>query len=112
MPVKALEDWLTIAKLEGGPVFRSAGAFGTIGKGINPDSIGRLVQNIVRKAQISSPRSYGGRSIRRGYETEARASGLDRQMASQAGHPSKATVRRQTLVDRADKQAAVRELGL
>jgi integrase len=111
-PVKALEDWLTVAKLEGGPVFCGVGAFGTIGKGINPTSIGRLVQNIVRKAQISSPRSYGAHSIRRGYETEGRASGPDRQMASQAGHPSKATIRRQTLVDQTDKRAAARALGL
>jgi hypothetical protein len=110
-PVKALKDWLVIAKLEDGHVFRSVGTFGTIGKGIHPDSIGKLVQNMVRKAHISSPRSYGGRSIRRGCEIEGRAS-LDRQMASQAGHPSKATVRRQALADQIDKRAAVAALGL
>jgi hypothetical protein len=47
-------------------VFRSFGSSGLIRKGINPNSIGRLVQNMVRKAQISSPQLYGGHSLRIG----------------------------------------------
>ena len=34
-------------------MFRSFGSSGLIRKGMNPNSIGRLVQDMVRKAQIS-----------------------------------------------------------
>jgi len=63
--VKALKDWLTIANLQEGKVFRSLALSGAVCQGIHPNSIGRLVQGMVRKAQIYSPQSYGGHSLRK-----------------------------------------------
>lgn len=42
--VKALKDWLTIANLQEGKVFRSVAFSGAIREGISPNSISRLVQ--------------------------------------------------------------------
>jgi integrase len=111
-PVKALESWLTIARLEGGRVFRSVGKFGTVGKGIHPNSISKLVKKFIRMADISSPRSYGGLSIRRGYATESPESALERELAKLDRRPSKDADRRRALIDQVDKYAAVESLGL
>jgi integrase len=103
-PVKALESWLTIAKVKSGRVFRSVGKFGTVGKGIHPNSINELVKKIIRMADIPSPQSYGASSIRSGYATERLESATDRVIARLA--------RRQALIDQADRRAAVESLGL
>jgi hypothetical protein len=53
----ALENWLKIAPVREGLLFRSVGQYGKIGGGLHPNSIGRLVKDIVRKANISAPQS-------------------------------------------------------
>jgi integrase len=55
-PVLALKEWLETAGIEEdkeGFVFRSVDQTGKVGKGIHPNSIGRLVKDLVRKANIS-----------------------------------------------------------
>jgi integrase len=63
-PVMALENWLKIAQVREGPVFRSVGQYGKVGGGLHPNSIGRLVKDLVRKAKIAAPQLYGGSPAR------------------------------------------------
>ena len=112
-PVMALENWLKIAQVKDGPVFRSVGQYGKVGGGLHPNSIGRLVKDLVRKAKISAPESYGGHSLRAGFVTEASANGAtDGQIMKQTGHTSLAMVRRYARADQQDKQSAESKLGL
>jgi len=109
----ALENWLKIAQVREGPVFRSVGQYGKVGGGLHPNSIGRLVKDLVRKAKISAPESYGGHSLRAGFVTEASANGAtDGQIMKQTGHTSLAMVRRYARADQQDKQSAESKLGL
>jgi integrase len=112
-PVLALENWLKIANIKQGPVFRSVGQYGNIGGGLHPNSIGRLVKHLVRRAKLSTPQCYGGHSLRAGFVTEASANGATHdQIMKQTGHTSEAMVRRYARADREDKQAAGSKLGL
>jgi integrase len=112
-PVMALENWLKIAQVREGPVFRSVGQYGKVGGGLHPNSIGRLVKELVRKAKIAAPQLYGGHSLRAGFVTEASANGAtDGQIMKQTGHTSLAMVRRYARADQQDKQSAESKLGL
>ena len=113
-PVLALENWLKIARIEDGPVFRKVGRYGNIGrKRMHPNSIGRLVIQLVEAAGIADPQDYGGHSPRAGFVTEASGNGAKEvQIMKQTGHTSVAMVRRYARADRKDKQAAAGKLGL
>ena len=112
-PVLALENWLKIARIEKGPVFRSVGQHGKVGKGLHPNSIGRLVKQLVAGAKISSPKEYGGHSLRAGFVTEASTNGASyEQIMKQTGHTSLAMVRRYARADQKDRQFAEGKLGL
>jgi integrase len=112
-PVLALENWLKIARVKDGPVFRSVGQYGKVGGGLHPNSIGRLVKDLVRKAKIANPDMYGGHSLRAGYVTEASSNGADdRDIMKQTGHTSIAMVHRYSRADQRSRQAATSKLGL
>ena len=113
-PVLALEDWLKISGIREGPVFRKVGQHGTIGrKALHPNSVGRLVQELVTDAGISSPKEYGGHSLRAGFVTEASANeATNEQIMKQTGHKTTTMVRRYSRADRKDRQAAGSKLRL
>ncbi len=112
-PVMALENWLKIGPVTEGLVFRSVGQAGKIGKGLHPNSVGRLVKDLVRKAKIATPQFYGGHSLRAGFVTEASANGAtNNEIMKQTGHTTENMVRRYARADREDKQAAESRLGL
>ena len=104
-PLLALEDWLKIARIENGFVIRSVGQYGSVGKGMHPDSIGKRVKDLVRRARIANPKEYGGHSLRAGFVTEASANGATNdQIMKQTGHTNEAMVRRYARGDQQDKQ--------
>jgi integrase len=112
-PLLALEDWLKIARIENGFVIRSVGQYGSVGKRMHPDSIGKRVKELVRRARITNPKEYGGHSLRSGFVTEASANGATNgQIMKQTGHTSEAMVRRYARGDQEDKQTAEGKLGL
>jgi integrase len=115
-PVLALKEWLETAGIEEdkeGFVFRSVDQTGKVGKGIHPNSIGRLVKDLVRKANISHPEEYSGHSLRAGFVTEASAGGAtDGQIMKQTGHKTPMMVRRYARGDTEDRQTAESKLGL
>jgi hypothetical protein len=106
--VKALKDWLKIVSLQEGKAFRSLAFSGAIRDGISPNSIGRLVQGMVRKAKISSPRSYGGHSVRIGNPSAY----VGRSLLKQAAEVRKDIARRRPQLDQLDRLAAAASLGL
>jgi integrase len=112
-PVTALQNWLAIAGIREGFVFRSVSRYGSIGPKLRSDTIGRLVQKLVAKAGIDNPEEYGGHSLRAGFVTEASANGATNdQIMKQTGHKSEAMVRRYSRADQEDKLKATRKLGL
>jgi integrase len=112
-PVLALDNWLKIAGITDGHVLRRVGRHGNVGKSLDKDSIGRIVQRLVGRAKIGDPADYGGHSLRAGFVTEASANGAtDREIMKQTGHKSVAMVHRYAREDQADRQSAESKLGL
>jgi integrase len=112
-PVMAIENWITIASIQDGQLFRSVGLHGNVGPALDKDSIGRIVKRLVRRAKLANPDAYGGHSLRAGFVTEASANGAtDREIMKQTGHKSIAMVHRYARADQKDRQIAVGKLGL
>ncbi len=112
-PILALDNWLKIAGIREGYVLRRVGAHGNVGSALDKDSIGRIVQRLVRRAGIADPETYGGHSLRAGFVTEASANGAtDREIMKQTGHKTVAMVHRYAREDQADRQSAESKLGL
>jgi integrase len=112
-PVMALENWIKIAGIKDGLVFRRVGQHGNVGAALGKDSIGRIVKKLVRRAKITQPEAYGGHSLRAGFVTEGSANGAtDRQIMKQTGHKSIVMVHRYPREDQKDRQVAASKLGL
>jgi integrase len=113
-PVMALENWLKIACIKDGFVFRGVGQYGKVSRlGLHPNSIGRLLISLVEKAKMDSSKTYGGHSLSAGFVTEALGNGAtERQVMKQSRHTSRTMVRRYAREDQEDKQAAESKLSL
>lgn len=92
-PVRAYEDWIEVAGVECGPVFRSLTRHGRV----NPGRLStRSVSDIV-KARVKDigydPANYSGHSLRAGLATSAAMAGLSTlAIRQQTGHRSDATL--------------------
>lgn len=88
-PVHAMQDWLTVAKIEHGAVFRRLYVHDTVGKQrLSAQSVALVVKEYARCAGLDWQR-YAGHSLRSGYLTSAaqnRASIF--KMADQSRHKS------------------------
>ena len=80
-PVTAYIEWVELAQLSSGSVFRSIGKAGTIGSsGLHPDSLIPLLRTLFTHAGIDSPMLYSGHSLRRGFASWATSNGWDLKM--------------------------------
>lgn len=80
-PVAAYQDWIALAMLTEGPVFRRINQWGHLGdKALHPNSLVPLLRNLFRAAQLPMPNSYSGHSLRRGFATWANANSWDVKM--------------------------------
>lgn len=113
-PVRALENWLAIANITEGKIFRAVSVYGYVRKrGLNPNSVGEIIKRLCDQAGIAHPEKYAGHSLRAGFVTEASANGAaDGQIMKQSRHKSITMVRRYARADREDRRAAVAKLGL
>jgi integrase len=112
-PCLALENWLKIANIKEGFVLRRVGLYGHVGDALDKDSIGRIIQRLVRRARLAHPEAYAGHSLRAGFVTEAARNGAsDREIMRQTGHKSRAMIDRYARAEQQDRQAAVRRLGV
>lgn len=76
-PVRAYLDWITVAGLARGPVFRRIDRWGNLAKdGLNPGSLIALLRQILQRAGVPAE-SYTSHSLRRGFATWASANGWD-----------------------------------
>ena len=112
-PCLALENWLKIANIKDGFVLRRVGMYGHVGAALDKDSIGRIIQRLVRRARFAHPEAYAGHSLRAGFVTEAARNGAsDREIMRQTGHKSRTMIDRYARAEQQDRQAAVRKLGV
>lgn len=76
-PVNAYVDWITVAGLASGPVFRKIDRWGNVGdQGLNPSSMIALLRNILEKAGVPAD-TYSSHSLRRGFASWAATNGWD-----------------------------------
>ena len=74
-PIQALEDWLTMAGIQEGPIFRSISRYGrALEKRLSPEAVGRIIKARAKDAGLD-PKEYSGHSLRAGFVTQAAASG-------------------------------------
>lgn len=88
-PVRAVLDWLTVASIQRGPVFRRLHRGDTLGKSrLSAQSVALIVKDLAGKVGLEASR-YAGHSLRSGFLTSAarnRASLF--KMADQSRHKS------------------------
>lgn len=77
-PVEAFVEWIHVAQLSSGPVFRSIDRWGHIAEiGLHEDSLIPIFRSILRNAGVASAELYSGHSLRRGFANWATANGWD-----------------------------------
>ncbi|MEB0081049.1 hypothetical protein QN379_03345 [Glaciimonas sp. Gout2] len=80
-PVTAYLDWIALAGLTTGPVFRSIDRWDHVGSdGLHPNSLVQLLRRLLAEAGIASAELYSGHSLRRGFANWATANGWDLKM--------------------------------
>ena len=94
-PVRALKNWLAVAKISHGPIFRGVNRHGQVSlRRLSDQTVARVVKRTV-KAMGLDPRGYAGHSLRAGLATSAAAAGAsERSIMNQTGHRSLTIVRR------------------
>lgn len=76
-PVEAYINWITVAGIANGPVFRKLDRWGNLSeKGLKSTSFIPLLRRILEEAGIPA-RAYSSHSMRRGFATWASANGWD-----------------------------------
>lgn len=94
-PVEAIVAWLERTGIREGAVFRLVDRHGRIGqRGLNPDSIARILKRAARRTGIDAA-NIAGHSLRAGYVTQATIEGLSETLTmQQTGHRSIETLER------------------
>jgi integrase len=92
-PVRALRDWLALAEIESGPVFRSIDAGDNVREERGSDrAVDRAIKRAARLADLGD-RGFSGHSLRAGLATQAALNGHGAaEIARQTGHRSLDTV--------------------
>jgi integrase len=76
-PVQAYVDWISLAGIARGPVFRSIDRWGNLGEdGLHPNSVVPLLRSVLHSAGLPAE-LYSSHSLRRGFATWATRSGWD-----------------------------------
>jgi site-specific recombinase XerD len=94
-PVRAVADWLEVAGLAAGPLFRPIDRHGNLRpRRLTDQSVALVVKRAVRAAGLD-PSVYAGHSLRSGLATAAAQAGVsERAIMEQTGHKSLPIVRR------------------
>lgn len=97
-PVKVLKNWLELAEIVTGPLFRPISRHDKVvsSKALTPQSVALIVKASIRKmAGDDAAKAVAGHSLRAGYCTEAATVGLQPyQIREQTGHRSDITLAR------------------
>jgi len=94
-PVQALNDWIVVAELDEGPVFRRMFRGDTVGeKAMTAQSVALVIKDHSLKAGLD-PKNFSGHSLRSGFLTSAAKRNADLfKMADQSRHKNLEMVRR------------------
>jgi integrase len=94
-PVAALEEWLRVSGIAGGPLFRPVAKSGRAAeRRMSAEAVARIVKKRIR-AVGSDPNRYSGHSLRAGFATEAARCGVPKwRIKSQTGHLSDSILER------------------
>lgn len=77
-PVKAYGDWIALAKLDKGPVFRGITRWGQLqDTRLHINSLVKLMRSVFAQAGLDAPESFSSHSLRRGFAGWANANGWD-----------------------------------
>ncbi|MCK9215831.1 MAG: tyrosine-type recombinase/integrase [Rhodoferax sp.] len=77
-PVTAFSQWISLAKLDQGPVYRSMYRWGNIAdQAMHPNSLIPLLRSMLSLAGVAAVDEYSSHSLRRGFAGWARSSGWD-----------------------------------
>jgi integrase len=93
-PLRALRDWLTLAPITEGPVFRSVTKGGLVKpRRLSPRDVARIVKRTAERAGMN-PADYAGHSLRSGFITSAAEADVhERHIMRHSRHKSIPTVR-------------------
>jgi integrase len=94
-PVRALKDWLELAGIGEGPVFRPINRHEQLSdKRLTDFAVAVIIKRVAKKAGLPTPK-LSGHSLRAGFVTEAKKNGADdAAIMDQTGHKSLAMVHR------------------
>ncbi|SMF22924.1 site-specific integrase [Pseudogulbenkiania subflava] len=77
-PVTAYTDWITVAGLTNGAVFRGIDRWGHVREtGLHINSLIKLMRSLFAQADLSAPEGFSSHSLRRGFAGWANANGWD-----------------------------------
>jgi integrase len=105
-PIAALEEWLQVSGIAGGPLFRPVAKSGrTAERRICAEAVARILKKRTR-AVGCDPSRYSGHSLRAGFVTEAARLGLAKwRIKAQTGHLS------DSILERYIREAAVSDFA-
>jgi integrase len=93
-PVKAVENWLSIARIEDGPVFRPVDRHGRLAGRLSGEAVALILRDRMAAAGFD-PQGYSGHSLRAGFATSATRAGVSTfKIRQQTGHASDAMLSR------------------
>jgi integrase len=94
-PVRTLQEWLDLAGMASGPLFRAVSRHGHVQPGaLSGIDVARVVKKLAERAGLDSAK-YAGHSLRAGHATAAAMAGAsERSIMKQTGHRSVQMVRR------------------
>jgi integrase len=94
-PVRALRDWLQVAEITTGPVFRRVDQWGNVGvSALHPGTVADVVKRHVEAVGLD-PAQFAGHSLRAGLATSAAQNGASElTIMAQTRHSSSAMVKR------------------
>lgn len=112
-PVAALKTWMSLAKIDSGPVFRPVSKGNrALSRRLSTESINYLVQQALYRAGLD-PLLYSAHSLRAGFVTYAHLRGAsDRAIAHRSRHRSLATIGAYVRIHEAWEDNAATQLGL
>ena len=112
-PVRAVREWLDVAAVMSGPVFRSVNRHGQVQPGRLSDKAVAIVVKRHAPGAGVDPARYAGHSLRAGLATAAAAAGAsERSIMNQTGHRSVAMVRKYIRDGQLFRENAAAAVGL
>jgi integrase len=112
-PVRAMQDWLAVSRIEQGAIFRRVNKGDRVEKSrLTGDAVAKIIKRAIQNAGLD-PTHFSGHSLRAGFATAAAQAGVDeRNIQRQTGHKSVAVLRGYIRDGNLFRQNAAADVGL